>query len=174
MMDGVPIRGYYVADSPFEGRPPIPIDTMPTVHLAPSRFLKMKRVLHDAKWFNAEQVVQFVANKHGGVHFDESRDRPWHEELERAAAFFTIGNPDGLTERQLIETRTPQHSIRLILPKEIGHLWTCLDIELLAVAQSLTNIHCNDRPLFEWAAPAGTMPTAQDGGILRRILSLFR
>jgi hypothetical protein len=174
MMDGEPIRGYYVADSPFEGKPPIPIDTMSYAWLTPARFLRMNRVLHGATWFNAEQVLRFVANKYGGVHFDDSRDQPWHEELDRAAAFFTIGNPDGLNERRLIETRTPLHSIRLVLPKEVGHLWTCLDIELLAIAQSLTNIRCNDQLLFEWTAPTETKSIPRRRSIFKRILRSFR
>jgi hypothetical protein len=154
MMGGVPIRGYYVSDAPFRDRPSIPIDSMPTVCLPPSRFLRMRRVYHDGEWFTVEQIVRLVANKLGGVHFDQSRERDWQPTLERAAEFFTLGNPDGLREMQLIETRSPKHSIRIIVPPEVGHIWTCLDIELLAAAQAFINVQCDGQPLVDWAANA--------------------
>lgn len=153
LMDGVPIKGFYVSDEPFHGTPPIPINSLEYVDVRPSKFLSARRVFHDGNWFTTEQIIRFMANKYGGVHFDLTRSHPWQEELERASEFFTVGNPENLNERKLIETTSPKHNIRLVLPKEVGHLWTCLDIELLAIAQSLGNIKCNGTRLIEMKKP---------------------
>jgi len=149
-MDGVPIRGYYVAETPFTGRPELPIDSMAITRLSPSRYLRSPRVFHQGQWFDAEQIIRFVANKKGGVHFDPTREHAWQEKLDLAANFFVAGNPDNLTEIQLIEPYSAEHRILLVLPKETGNLWTCLDIELLAAAQTFLNIHCDDEPLLDW------------------------
>jgi len=143
LMDGVNIQGYYASDVPYEGSPVIPIDSMEYVELSPKKFLKARRVYHVGEWFTTEQIIRFIANKYGGVHFDSTRDKAWQRNIENASEFFNVGNPDNLKERQLIVTTSPKHNILLVLPKEAGHLWTCLDIELLAIAQSLINVRCN-------------------------------
>jgi hypothetical protein len=148
MMDGIPIKGYYASDEPFSGTPQIPTTSMDYVDVSPSKFLSSKRIYFDGTWFTTEHVIRFMANKFGGVHFDKRRTEPWQSKLETASGFFTVGNPNNLTKRQLIETTSPKHNIHLVLPKEVGHLWTCLDIELLAIAQSLGNIACNGTRLF--------------------------
>ena len=153
LWDGVPIRGFYVSDDPYEGSPLIPIDSMHYVDLPPRKFLNARRVYHVGEWFTTEQIIRFIANKYGGVHFDPTRDKPWQRNLENASEFFTVGNPDNLRERQLLETTSPKHKILLVLPKEAGHLWTCLDIELLAIAQSLINVRCNGEPLLVFSEP---------------------
>jgi len=152
-MDGVPIKGFYVSDEPFHGTPPIPIASLEYVDMRPSKFLSARRVFHNGNWFTTDQIIRFMANKYGGVHFDPTRGHPWQQDLERASEFFTVGNPENLKERKLIETTSPRHNIHLVLPKETGHLWTCLDIELLAIAQSLGNIKCNGARLIEVEKP---------------------
>lgn len=151
IMDGVPIRGFYFSEEPFEGSPKIPIDSMNYMDLPPKKFLKARRVYHMGEWFTTEQIIRFIANKYGGVHFDPTRDKLWQRNLENASEFFTVGNPNNLRESKVIETTSPKHKVLLVLPKEAGHLWTCLDIELLAVAQSLINIRCNGVPLIEFS-----------------------
>lgn len=150
-MDGVPMRGIYMSELPFEERPTVPIDSMDWHDITPKQFLKARRVYHLGEWFNTEQIIRFMANKCGGVHFDRTRKYQWEVALEGAAEFFRVGNPDNLDERQLIETQEPKRGILLVLPKEAGHVWSCLDIELLAAAQSLVNVRCNGKPLIEFA-----------------------
>lgn len=157
-LNGVPIRGYYVSDEPFCGDILIPVETLTHVDVHLGKFLSAKRVFHEGNWFTTEQIVRFMANKVGGVHFDRSRTQPWHDNLERASEYFTAGNPDNLAGVGIVESSGPPGQVHLVLPKEIGHTWTCLDIELLAVAQSLINIRCNAVPLMCWPeqnAPGG-------------------
>ncbi|OYY45082.1 MAG: hypothetical protein B7Y56_08120 [Gallionellales bacterium 35-53-114] len=93
-------------------------------------------------------MLLFVANKYGGVHFDEQRDKPWQEPLERAANYMTFGNPNNETEQRFIELGEPGGPCMFIVPNEKGNLWSCLEIELLCAAQSLLNVHCNGQRLI--------------------------
>jgi hypothetical protein len=147
------LRGLYVSDAPFEGQPPISGDGLTTTMLEPSRYLRSPRVYHRGRWFTAEQVIRFVANKHGGVHLDRSREQDWQSALEEAARFFKVGNPDHLTERQVIERRSPEHSVLVVLPRESGWIWSCLEIELLAAAQALISVHFRGERLLQWQSP---------------------
>lgn len=150
VLNGSPIRGCYVSDEPFRGEVLIPVDTLTHVDVHLGKFLSAKRVFHEGHWFTTEQIIRFMANKAGGVHFDRSRTQPWQDNLERASAYFTVGNPNNLSSMGIVESSDPPSQVHLVLPLEIGHTWTCLDIELLAVAQSLVNIRCNSVPLINW------------------------
>jgi hypothetical protein len=149
MMDGLPIRGYYVSDvpPPSDGTQLIPIDKMKYRLLKPSHLLKSKRIYFKGHWFNFEDIIKFCANKYGGVHFDLNRSKKWEKDIEVASQYFIAGNPNGLTKRQIIEPYTKKNQILLVLPKEKGNIWNCLDIELLAAAQALLNIHVNGNPV---------------------------
>lgn len=155
ILDGEVLRGLYVSDAPYEGCPPISGAGLGTSLLQPSRYLRSRRVFHKGQWFTAEQVIRFVANKHGGVHFDMTREYEWQCSLENAARFFVVGNPERLKERQIIEGRSPEHTILLVLPREVGFVWSCLEIELLSAAQSLVNVNLDGEPLLEWRPSHG-------------------
>jgi hypothetical protein len=148
-LDGEPLRGMYLSDAPFMGQVPISREGLATVMLKPSQYLKSPRIYFDGQWFTAEQVIRFVANKHGGVHLDSSRDQEWQNILERASRFFLIGNPDHLEERQIIEKSSPEHEVLVVLPRERGVVWTCLEIELLSAAQALVSVHAGNETLLD-------------------------
>ena len=66
---------------------------------------------------------------------------------------FLVGNPERLTTRQIVEKRPPayaEHTILLVLPREVAVTWTCLEIELLSAAQALVNVRFKGEPLLEW------------------------
>jgi len=154
LMNGLPIRGYYVSDVPYDGQVRLPINSMKMIDVRSSHFLKSHRIYHEGCWFDTADIMRFAANKAGGVHLDFRREQDWQHRIEAASEYFVLGNPDKLQDRkvQIIEPYSPQNQILLLLPKEVGHLWTCLDVELLAAAQSLINIRCNDEPLVIWDA----------------------
>lgn len=103
VLGGVPIRSIYASTQPYSGIPRLFVATA-TVHLTPGKFLSSKRIFFEGHSFSAEQILAFVANKYGGVHFDLRRDKPWHESLERAANYMTFGNPDN--EERITDRRT--------------------------------------------------------------------
>ena len=70
--------------------------------------------------------------------------------IEEAANYFVAGNPDGLSERMIIEPYNDKHRILVVLPKETGYKWNCLDVELLSAAQAFLNIHVNGEQLVEF------------------------
>ena len=144
---GIPIRWIYASAQPYTGQPDIPVDATRT-KLSPGKFLQAKRVYFEGRAFSAEQILLFVANKCGGVHFDQQRDKPWHEPLERASQYMTFGNPNNESEPKLIELGERGGPCMFVVPKEKGNLWSCLEIELLCAAESLLNVHCNGQRLI--------------------------
>ncbi len=148
-LDGVPIKGIYTSNSSASanGSAELPIN-MPLKLFKPSELLKSKRIFYKGQWFDFENIIRFVANKVGGVHFDFKREAEWQLLLEEAANYFIAGNPDGLSERRIIEPYSKKHQILMVLPKENGFIWTCLDIELLAAAQAFGKIHIDGEPII--------------------------
>lgn len=144
---GVPIRWIYASSQPYSGEPDFPFDA-PLTRLSPGKFLNTKRVFFEGQAFSTEQILLFVANKYGGIHFDEQRDKPWQEPLERAANYMTFGNPNNESEQRFIELGEPGGPCMFVIPNEKGNLWSCLEIELLCAAQSLLNVHCNGQRLI--------------------------
>lgn len=144
---GVPIRWVYASTKSYSGQPDIPV-AAPRVRLNPGKFLQAKRVFFEGQAFSAEQILLFVANKGGGIHFDQQRDKPWHEPLERAAAYMTFGNPNNETEAALVDLGDPGGPCMFVVPNEKGNLWSCLEIEVLCAAESLLNVHCNGQRLI--------------------------
>jgi hypothetical protein len=147
LIGGVPIRWIYASSQPYTGNPDIPPEA-PSVLLSPGKYLNSKRVFFEGQSFTTEQIVLFVANKCGGVHLDPSRDKPWHEPLERAAGYMTFGNPHGEKTPRLVELGEAGGPCMIIVPNERGNIWSCLEIELLCAAQSLLNVYCNGQRLI--------------------------
>lgn len=152
LMNGVPIQGYYVSDGPAndDGSPVIPIHKMKYELFKSSELLKSKRIYFNGHWFNFSEIIKFCANKYGGVHLDKKYSKSWEQELENASNYFVAGNPDDYNELKTIEPYSAKHQILLTLPKEKGHIWNCLDIELLAAANALINIHVNGDRILQY------------------------
>ncbi|MDN5523501.1 hypothetical protein [Acinetobacter sp.] len=91
-----------------------------------------------------EQIIKFYCNKDGGVHLDFKRNEPWQESLTEAAEYFILGNPYETDVFEVVDLDEHINGRKLlVLPKEKKYIWNALDIEMLALAQSLINIHCN-------------------------------
>ncbi|PPC96084.1 MAG: hypothetical protein CTY32_06885 [Methylotenera sp.] len=148
-LNGLPIRSMYASRAPYTGNPPIPVDT-PVEFFPPGKYLGSKRIYFEGNSFSAEQIITFVANKAGGVHLDLRREKPWQEQLEQAAAYMTFGNPNNETKRRIVELGEPGGPCMLVLPKERGNIWSCLEIEMLSAAQALLNVRCNGESLIIW------------------------
>ncbi len=146
-LGGIPVRSMYASSAPFSGSLPVPAETEVALY-SPGKFLGSKRIFFDGHSFSAEQVITFVANKHGGVHFDKSRDKPWQEHLERAAAYMTFGNPNNEKKSRVVDLEEPGGPCLIVIPNETGNIWSCLEIEMLSAAQALLNVHCNGARLL--------------------------
>lgn len=145
-LGGTFVRSMYASSSPASPSAPLPISTQITLH-KPGKFLVSKRLYHEGTAFTAEQVLSFVANKSGGVHFDPSRTA-LQAKLEAAAAYMTFGNPNNEAVPRVVEHAPPGGPCTIVIPSERGNLWSALEIELLAAAQSLVSVHCNGAPLI--------------------------
>ena len=145
-LGGIPVRSIYNSGKPYAGTPPISVNT-PIAFYTPGKFLKSKRIFYSGHTFNAEQIITFVANKHGGVHLDSSREKPWHSTLEEAAKYMAFGNPNNEDHARVIEPSESGDPCIIVIPPEKGNLWSCLEIELLSAAQALLSVHCNGEPI---------------------------
>jgi len=141
-LGGLPVRSMYASSAPYTRTLPIPAETEVSMY-SPSKFLESKRIFFDGHSFSASQIITFVANKHGGVHFDRSRNKPWQEHLERAASYMTFGNPNNEKESRVVDLGEPDGPCMIVIPNETGNIWSCLEIEMLSAAQALLNVHCN-------------------------------
>ena len=130
-------QGVYVSDEPYTDRPIIPVDQMEYVDLKFGSFVSQKRIFHDGYSFRTRDVITHVSNKLGGVHFDPSRRSDVEVALDRAASYCLLGNPTGETDEKIVED---DQRILIVLPKEQGYVWNCLDVEMLAAAQSFMNL----------------------------------
>ena len=148
-LNGVPIHSIYASDSPppAAGGPEIPVKTQ-IKNLSPADLLRLKRIYFKGRWFSFDEIIRFIANKIGGVHFDTKRDAEWQTVLEEASNYFVAGNPDGLDRMQIIDPYSDKHQMLLVLPKEKGYIRSCLDIELLAAAQAFTHIHIDGEKII--------------------------
>lgn len=146
-LGGIPVRSMYASSARFNGKPPIPVETKITMY-TPNKYLKSKRIFFEGNSFSAKEIITFVANKHGGVHFDSSRDNPWQEHLERAACYMTFGNPNHAKEPGIVDQGEPGDPCLVLIPNETGNVWSCLEIEMLSAAQTLVNVHCNGMQLL--------------------------
>ena len=148
-LGGIPTKWIYVSDKEFSGTPEISTETN-TILLTLGQFINSKKVFFENKYFTIEQIIQFASNKYGGVHYDEKRNKDWHTNLENANKYCTFGNPNHEKESKLIElTDQPNGNFMIIIPKEVGNTWGCIDIEILSIAQSFINIHCNGQRLLQ-------------------------
>ncbi|MDN5512082.1 MAG: hypothetical protein L0G64_07155, partial [Acinetobacter sp.] len=110
----------------------------------PSKLLKKNKIFYKNHKFNVEQIIKFYCNKDGGVHLDFKRNEPWQESLTEAAEYFILGNPYETDVFEVVDLDEHINGRKLlVLPKEKKYIWNALDIEMLALAQSLINIHCN-------------------------------
>ena len=140
-LGGSQVQSIYNSSLPFDGSPAIPAYIDFSL-LTPGKYLKSKRIYFEGDSFRTEQIISFIANKHGGVHFDEKREKDWKNKLEIAANYMTFGNPDNEKEPRVVENETNGPCL-IVVPSERGNTWNCLEIEILSAAQSLLNVHCN-------------------------------
>lgn len=148
-LGGEPVRSIYASRLPYSGKSPIPAETSIALY-TPGKYLGSKRISFEGHSFSAEQIISFVANKHGGVHLDSVREKQWQGHLERAASYMTFGNPNNEKKTGVVELGDVGGPCMIVIPKEKGNLWSCLEIEMLSAAQALLNVHINGQPLVVW------------------------
>lgn len=141
-LGGIPVRSIYASRLPYPGKLSIPAETSIVLH-TPAKYLKSKRILFEGHSFSTEQIITYVANKHGGVHLDSRREKSWQVHLEKAADYMTFGNPNNEDKPRFVESGEPRGACMFVIPNERGNLWSCLEIEMLSAAQALLNVHCD-------------------------------
>jgi len=138
------IRSIYFSSQDWEGEPLIQNIETDIKFYKPSKLLKQNKIFYKNQSFNVEKIIKFYCNKDGGVHLDFKRHEKWQESLAEAAEYFILGNPYKTNEIEIIDLDDDKNGRKLlVLPKEKNHIWNALDVEILGLAQSLINIHCN-------------------------------
>lgn len=156
--NGVPVMGVYNSASPAGDAPTLPINQMPEILLPFGKFRRQKRVWFETQSFLCEDIITFVANKLGGVHYDGRRDER-QEIMERAASFITFGGPPERLSRQ------PPGEMHFVVEPEGNDALSGFHIEIIAASASFIGMHVGGEPLvtFETRKP-----------IFDRIARLFR
>ena len=108
-----------------------------------------KRIYFKDTWIKASEIIRFSANKYGGVHLDTNYTKEWQNKIYEASQYFIAGNPDNKTSKEIIEPYSDANQILLVLPKEKGNIWNCIDISMLALAQAFCSIHVNGERVAE-------------------------
>lgn len=141
--DGNPISGIYVSDKPYAGKPPIPIDQMNFELMKLGSFTKQKRVYFDGTYFSCEEILKFVANKLGGVHYDGEHN---HRQKLMAAVTdaITFGGPPEKVERGTVG-RT-----HLVVEPDSTEPLNALHVEIVATAASLLCVQLNGQRLIDF------------------------
>jgi hypothetical protein len=138
------IRSIYFSSKEWQGKPKIQNLETEIKFYKPSRLLKQRKIFYKKQSFSVEQIIKFYCNKDGGVHLDFKRNEPWQESLAEAAEYFIMGNPYDTDELKIVDLNDDKNGRKLlVLPKEKKYIWNALDVEMLGLAQSLVNIHCN-------------------------------
>jgi len=142
-IDGRPINSIYAASGPRpkngENRLPVPS----FVDLSVSKFMSRQCTFIEGKWITNEDILRYVANKSGGIHFDRSRKKDVDHAIDRASAALWVGDlqpdpwPDGL-------------EVFLQVPKPTIQNWNCTHIEMLSIGQSFVHMRANGIPLFHF------------------------
>lgn len=140
--DGRPVMGIYNSSKEASQEPLLPIDKMKQITLKLGKFSKQKRVFFEGTSFSCEEVILFMANKLGGVHFDQKKDDR-QQKLERASNYMTFGGP---LEKM---PGKPKGELYLALEPEGREFLSGLHIEIVAAATSLLQIQINGEPLIE-------------------------
>jgi len=144
LLGGEFLRSIYLANIEWSGLPLLQNLETEVSFFKPSKLIKQNKIYFKQQVFNVEQIIKFYCNKDGGVHLDFRRNEEWQAILAEASEHFLFGNPYNKDEMAIIDLDEEVAGRKLlILPKEKGFVWNALDIEMLALAQSLLNIHCN-------------------------------
>ncbi|WP_421423339.1 hypothetical protein [Agrobacterium rosae] len=142
--DGVPLRGIYNSTEPASAAPILPIAEMKQTLVGFGAFKSQKRLYFEGDYFSCEEIINFTANKLGGVHLDAKRNSR-QEKLERAAHFMTFGGP-------LIENDPRAGSeLHLMVEPTSKGVFSGLHVEIIAAGASFLQIHLDGIPFVEIA-----------------------
>lgn len=142
-IDGRPINSIYAHKDPRPQKVTQSILAVPEIKLfTASKFLSRKCTYVQQTWITSEDILRFVANKSGGIHFDKRRDKHIEKRIERASQALWLGDTPPEPWPNKLE-------IYLQLPKLTNAHWNCTHIEMLSIAQSLLALHVNGHPLIE-------------------------
>lgn len=73
-MGGMHISSLYSSSQTFNGSPEI-YSNQNLILLQPEQFLQAKRIFYKNHIFNMNQIISFLSNKYGGIHFDRDREK---------------------------------------------------------------------------------------------------
>lgn len=143
LIDGAPLNSIYVSTRP---KPPGTTSLLPIPNLREYRighFLDRKCIYCDGQWITTRDVIKYIANKAGGIHFNNGRRDAKQHALEKARTVLHLG-------------KTPAPGTPLSAPNylEINGTspqpWDCLYVEVLSIGQALLNIRLNGIPLIRY------------------------
>ncbi len=127
---GQPINSIYKIRAGFPGHAAFSIPKK--IDFPPARFLRRKCAFGQGTWFTTENVLRYMANKAGGVHFDNMREKAIDERIDEVRQRYMINS----------SAHTPKMSGQICVEIESDfeeQIDFCF-LEMMAIAQSLCNV----------------------------------
>lgn len=138
MLSGTPVSCIYNSSAPPSE--PLPLKRPEHVMVKTGKFLQQKRVFFEGHHFTAEDIILFMANKLGGVHFDNRLDAK-QQQMQRASEFMTFGGPIEKLGRE------PPGKLHLTIESDSTSVLSGFHLEIIAAASSLIQVHLDGEPV---------------------------
>lgn len=143
VFNGTPISCIYESTLPAPSVPLIPVTKLHEKVINLGELLRQKRIYCSGNWYSCKQIITFVANKLGGVHFEVNPNEEYLK-LQEAAEFASFGGP-----LNNIDDPFPGEIYLLVEPQGTEIL-SGFHVEIIAAAASFLNIHIDDKPLLDF------------------------
>lgn len=90
----------------------------------------------DSNWFYNRDIIKYVANKMGGVHYDTKREKVLFEKMDRAAKALRIGG-------RAPSDFEPGEEVFIQLPIDMMDNWSFWHVEIISIADALLRFKIN-------------------------------
>lgn len=141
MIEGKYMNSVYLSRgvSPEEGTSSLPVPKLKEFRLG--TFMDRSCCFYEGTWISNREILKYMANKAGGVHYDKKREKTIFEKIDQARSLVKFGGPPTFGEELPSE-------VYFEVSSNTPTPWDCGYIELCSIAQGLMNIRFDGKPLI--------------------------
>lgn len=136
-LEGFPINSIYRPQFGFPGNPNFVLPKLK--EYSPAKFLNRKCSFGQRTWFTTENVLRYMANKAGGVHFDTKREKDIDRKIDVVREKYTVVSEAGMSNEA--------QSIQLVIAGTFEEQFDFCYLEMISIAQSLCNVRFDGKPV---------------------------
>jgi hypothetical protein len=127
-ISGLPINSIFKTTQGFPGTPELSVPNKTWV--SPASFLKQKCSFGVNCWFTYREVLRYMANKAGGVHFDTVRNKHPDDLIDQVREKYTIGS----------SYNRPTQEGYVGIDFKFDEQFDFCYLEMMSIAQALCNV----------------------------------